>query len=84
LNPIDPAVYVVAFLGSENSGTLLRDTRVRSPADGFDKCFRGDLAETAYHSTKFLLRLLVPDIIERQVEANLSDRLHWCGLQGLG
>ena len=83
-SPIDPLVSLVAFLGSENSDTLLRDTRVRSPADGFDKCFRGDLAETAHHSPKFLIGLQVPGIIDLQVEASLRDRLHWCGLQGLG
>ena len=29
-------------------------------------------------------RLTSPDIIALRVEAILSDRLHWCGLQGLG
>ena len=73
------AVSVVAFLRSENSGTLPRDKRVRSPADGLSKSFQGDLAQTPYRSTKFLIRSPVPDIISIRVEANLSDRLHWCG-----
>jgi hypothetical protein len=31
-----------------------------------------------------LLRSEVPDIIAPRTEASLRDRLHWCGLQGLG
>ena len=41
-------------------------------------------AEIAYHSTKFLIRSQVPDIIQLRIEASLRDRLHWCGLQSLG
>jgi hypothetical protein len=36
------------------------------------------------HSTKFLLRSQVLDIIQFRIEASLRDRLHWCGLQSLG
>ena len=47
-----------------------------------------DVAEAAtkraYHSTKFLLRLHGSDIIRLRIEAILRDRLHWCGLLGLG
>jgi hypothetical protein len=44
----------------------------------------GGWAETAYRSAKFLIGLQVPDIIARRVEPSLGDRLHWCGLLGLG
>ena len=57
---------------------------VRSPADGLARGFGGDWTETAYHSTKFLIRSQVPDIIQLRIEASLRDRLHCCGLQGLG
>jgi hypothetical protein len=33
---------------------------------------------------KKLIVSQVPDIIARQIEASLSDRPLWCGLQGLG
>jgi hypothetical protein len=36
---------------------------VRSPSDGFAQAFQGNSVETAYRPTKFLLGLLVPDII---------------------
>jgi hypothetical protein len=41
LNAIDPAVSVVAFLESENSGTLPRGKRVRIPAFGLSQGFQG-------------------------------------------
>ncbi len=46
--------------------------------------FGGVFDGTAYRSTKFLHGSQVPDIIAIRVETNLSDRLHWCGLQGVG
>jgi hypothetical protein len=39
---------------------------------------------TAYHSTKFLLGVQMPDIIESRSETSLSDSLYRCGLHGLG
>jgi hypothetical protein len=78
------AVSLVAFLRSEDYRTLPRDKRVRSSADNFAEVSRGGWVETAYHSPKFLIGLQVPDIIERQVGANLSGRLHRCSLQGVG
>jgi len=52
------------------------------------RCFdaRGwrDWTETVDHHIKFLIRSEVPDIIQLRIEASLNDRLHWCGLQGLG
>ena len=36
------------------------------------------------HSTKFLIRSQVPDIIQLRIEASLRDSLHWCDLQSLG
>lgn len=78
------AVSLVAFLRSEDYRTLPRDKRVRSSAVGFDKCFRGDLAESAHRSTRRLIRSVVPTIIDRLSSTMLSDRLHWCGLPGQG
>ena len=46
LNPIQPAVSLVAFPGSEDCGTLPRDKRVRSPADGSAQRFLGKLGRT--------------------------------------
>jgi hypothetical protein len=40
--------------------------------------------ETAHHSIKRLIGSQKPDIIQLRVEASLCDRLHWCGLLGLG
>jgi hypothetical protein len=42
------------------------------------------LAETSQHSLQSLSGSQVPDIIQHRIEAILRDRLHWCGLQGLG
>ena len=78
------AVSLVAFLRSEDYRTLPRDKRVRSSADSFAEVSRGGWVETADHPAKFLLGLQVPDIIKPRLEPSLSDRLHWCGLQGLG
>ena len=82
LNPIDPAVSLVAFLRSEDYRTLPRDKRVRSSADSFAEVSRGGWVKRAYRSTKFLLDLQVPDIIATRVEASLIEKLHWCGQQG--
>jgi hypothetical protein len=57
---------------------------VHSPRDGFASGLLGNSAETAYHLIKFLIALQVPDIIALRVEASVSDRLQWCGLQGFG
>ena len=46
--------------------------------------FYGVYPQTACHPTKFLLGVQGPDIMSPWVEASLSDRLHWCGLQDLG
>ena len=37
-----------------------------------------------YQSIQCLLGSQVPDIIQLWIEASLRDRLHWCGLRGLG
>jgi hypothetical protein len=71
-------------MGSEDCGTLTTDSGFRSSADGFAWGFQGGWVETAHRYTKFLLGLQVPDIIKPRLEPSLSDRLHWCGLQGLG
>jgi hypothetical protein len=42
------------------------------------------LARNRLSLHKILDPLPSPDIIQLRVEANLRDRLHWCGLQGLG
>ena len=58
--------------------------------DGFERGevlspdFGGVFGETACHSTKKLIGSQVRDIIGVRVEANLCDRLHWCGLLGVG
>jgi len=44
--------------------------RVRSAADGLATGFAGDKAETAYYSTKFLIRSQVPDVINFGVESS--------------
>ncbi len=44
--------------------------------------FAGNFDGTANHPMKKLIRSQVPDIIQPRVMAILSDRLHWCGLQG--
>jgi hypothetical protein len=41
-------------------------------------------AETSYHSIQLLFGSQVTDIIQLRIEVSLRDRLHWCGLQGLG
>ena len=46
--------------------------------------FGGGFDEIAYRSTKFLIGSPVSDMIEPRSKPALSDRLHWCGLQGLG
>jgi hypothetical protein len=55
--------------------------RLQSSQQGFEGV-TGSYAETAYHSTKFLLGLQVPDIIQLRKEATSRDRLQWYGLQG--
>jgi hypothetical protein len=57
---------------------------VRNSANGLPQGFLENWAETAFHSSKFLIGAQVPDIIGLRVEAGWSDILQWCGLQGLG
>ena len=42
------------------------------------------LAESAEHSTKFLLGLQMPDMMWPRSEPGLRDRLPWYGLRGVG
>jgi hypothetical protein len=52
---------------------------------GFELSVRSPEARGRYLSVDPLIdRLAHADIIQLRVEATLSDRLHWCGLQGLG
>ena len=59
-----------------------RDMVDCSPAGGFGSGFR--VASPNQRIIKILLRSQMPDIIQLRKKASLRDRLHWCGLQGLG
>jgi hypothetical protein len=54
-------------------------------AVGFELSVRSPGVRGRYLSLDPLIdRLAHPDIIQLRIEANLRDRLHWCGLEGLG